>query len=435
MRSVGIRGSKFRFARSSSEQFNSILCALFLALLMVCGCGQPIAPTDQGSSEHRMMLLPDLNMRFGFDLNRFFVETDSIKPNQFLADILLPHGMSYRDIANLSEAAEDVFSVKALRAGKGYAVLTSDTTKQADYFVYEPNRLRYVIYDLKNFEVSQIERPVERRPNSAQGVIESSLWLTMMEQDLDYELAAKMEDALAWAVDFHHIQKGDHFKVHFEELYVDGERVGVGDLHGAYFSNSNNDHYAIKYASEKYNGYYDLQGRPMKKVFLKAPLKYTRISSSYNPRRFHPVLRRVKAHLGTDYAAPRGTPIYAVANGRVTKRGFTKGNGNYVKIKHDKTYSTQYLHMSRFAKDVVKGTQVVQGQVIGYVGSTGLATGPHVCFRFWKNGKQVNHLKENLPEPEPMAESELPDYFEVRDSIQAILDAIDVGEIIALQEG
>jgi murein DD-endopeptidase MepM/ murein hydrolase activator NlpD len=171
----------------------------------------------------------------------------------------------------------------------------------------------------------------------------------------------------------------------------------------------------------------------MKKAFLQAPVRYTRISSKYNRSRFHPVLKRVRPHLGTDYAAPYGTPIYAVANGVVTHRGYTKGNGNYVKIKHDKTYTTQYLHMQRFARDVLKGSQVKQGDVIGYVGSTGLATGPHVCFRFWKNGKQVNHLKENLPEPDPMPESDLPKFYQVRDSLKVILDSIQLQNLVAHQ--
>jgi len=163
----------------------------------------------------------------------------------------------------------------------------------------------------------------------------------------------------------------------------------------------------------------------MKKNFLKSPVKYSRISSGFNMNRFHPVLKRRKAHLGTDYAAPYGTPILAVANGVVTKASRTRGNGNYVKIKHDKTYQTQYLHMQKFAKGVDVGVHVKQGQVIGYVGSTGLATGPHVCFRFWKNGRQVNHLKEDLPPPDPMPEKDIPAFEIVRDKVAKQLDEIN----------
>lgn len=370
--------------------------------------------------------VPDLDHRFGFNLNEFHIVEEEIQPNQFLADLLLPHHVSYQVISDIAEAAKGVFDVRSLRAGKKYMVLSADTTQQADYFVYEPNMLRYVVYDLTANDVRIVEREVERVLTSSDGTIESSLWQTMMSQHLDYELAAKMEDALAWSVDFYHIQRGDHFKAYYEELYVDGVRVGVGDLFAAYFHNSNNDYYAIKYTNKKYDGFYDLEGRPMKKVFLKSPVKYSRISSRFNPRRFHPVLKRVKAHLGTDYAAPYGTPIYAVANGVVTKASRTKGNGNYVKIRHDKVYETQYLHMRRFAKGISPGVQIKQGQVIGYVGSTGLATGPHVCFRFWKHGRQVNHLGLNLPEPEPMESSELPQFYVIRDALKSILDKIEL---------
>lgn len=411
-----------------------ILVVVAISLLMSASCNRVSQEVTSSVTAIGEMLWPPSTKKFGFDFNRYAVSQGTIKANEFLADILLRHKVRYETIHSIAQAAEDVFSVKELRSDKGYYILNQDTASAADYFIYEPNKLRYVIYDLNKKEVEVIERPLDRQRKAAYGVIKNSLWMTMMDQGLNYELAARMEDALAWSVSFSHIQQGDFFKVVYDELFVDGESVGIGELHAAYFNNSNNDHYAIKYESEKYKGYYDLEGRPMEKVFLRAPVKYSRISSRYNPRRFHPVLRRVKAHLGTDYAAPRGTPIYAVSNGVVTARSFTKGNGNYVKIKHDKTYSTQYLHMSKFAKGVTKGTQVIQGQVIGYVGSTGLATGPHVCFRFWKNGKQVNFMTQNLPEPDPMAEAELPDYFVVRDGMKSILEGIEMDLSVAKKE-
>jgi murein DD-endopeptidase MepM/ murein hydrolase activator NlpD len=237
-----------------------------------------------------------------------------------------------------------------------------------------------------------------------------------------------MEDALETSVDFSHVQVGDEFKLVYDEKYIEGKRVGVGNVHAAYYKQADSDkeHYVFWYdGGGEHVGFYDQEGRPMKGRFLKAPVKYTRISSRYNPRRFHPVLKRVRPHLGTDYAAPTGTPIYAVGNGVVVAKGYTKGNGNYIKIKHDKVYQTQYLHMSGFAKGIKKGSYVSQGQVIGYVGSTGLATGPHVCFRFWKNGKQINHLREYFPPSKPLPDELLPEFFKVRDVYMEKLKAVD----------
>jgi murein DD-endopeptidase MepM/ murein hydrolase activator NlpD len=232
-----------------------------------------------------------------------------------------------------------------------------------------------------------------------------------------------MEDALQWSVDFHHLQKGDKFKLVYEQNMIEGQDVGVEQVYAAYYKNLDNEHFAVYYEHPDVNkkGYYDLEGRPMNKGFLKAPVKYSRISSGYNPNRFHPILKRRKPHYGTDYAAPYGTPIYAVGNGVVTKASRTRGNGNFVKIKHNDTYQTQYLHMQKFAKGITPGAQVKQGQVIGYVGSTGLATGPHVCFRFWKNGKQVNHLKLNFPPPKSLPVEDLPGFYEIRDDYLAQL--------------
>jgi murein DD-endopeptidase MepM/ murein hydrolase activator NlpD len=226
-----------------------------------------------------------------------------------------------------------------------------------------------------------------------------------------------MEDALQWSVDFHHAQKGDRFKLLYEEETVECEPAGIGRVYAAIYETGGKEYHSIYFESGKkeQTGYYDLEGRPMNKGFLKAPVKYARISSGYNLRRFHPILKYVRPHFGTDYAAPAGTPILAVGSGTVIEAGYGKGNGNFVKIKHDNTYQTQYLHMRGFAKGIRKGAHVSQGEVIGYVGSTGLATGPHVCFRFWKNGQQVNHLNLKFPPPAPLPKEELPAFFQLRD--------------------
>ena len=372
---------------------------------------------------------PEVELYFGFHPDSFFIYRDTISRNEFLADILLRHKVSYSTITELETASRDVFSVRRLRADRPYSILNRDTTDAADYFIYQPGPLRYIVYSLKDSIYAQeYQNPIDTIIKTGAGTIDHSLWVTMRRNDMNPALIAKMEDALAWTVDFHHVQPGDKFKLFYEDLMIGDESVGVGRLLGANFINRSGDNYAIYYESENYSGYFDLEGRPMKRAFLRAPVRYTRISSGFNPRRMHPVLRKVRPHLGTDYAAPHGTEIFSVADGTVTRAAYNSGNGNYVRIRHDNTYETQYLHMSRFADGIRPGVRVRQGQVIGYVGATGLATGPHVCFRFWKNGVQVDHRRLNLPPPEPMSDAELPIFHMLRDRILPIIDAIPIPE-------
>lgn len=380
---------------------------------------------DVNKTEIGSFPLVEPTIKYGFIYDNYHVTEANIESNQFLGDILLKHHLNYATIDQLAKDARKTFDVRTLRVGKPYTILSKDTTQAADYFIYEPDAYRYVVFNLKDTkDIKIVEKEVTKVINTASGIVETSLWNTMIDNGLSYELTARMEDALAWSIDFYHISKNDKFKLVYEQEYIEGKPVGIGDVHAAYYKTKNNEYYAIYFENEKYDGFYDEEGRPMKKAFLKSPVKYSRISSRFNKRRFHPILKRVKPHLGTDYAAPRGTPIIAVADGVVTKRSYSRGNGKYVKIKHDKVYQTQYLHMNGFAKGVKVGTHVKQGQTIGYVGSTGLATGPHVCFRFWKNNKQVNHLRENLPPPLPMPKLDLPRYKELRDEMVAKLDAI-----------
>jgi len=357
------------------------------------------------------------NIRYGFALDTFQVEKDTIRNGDFLGTILAKRGISYQDIQTLVNNADSIFKVNQLRVNKPFLVLSdSEEEEKADYFIYEPNVYEYYVFDLNNLSARKEKRPIETRSTTIAGVINSSLWSAMAENNASPDLFAKMEDALQWSVDFYRVQQGDEFKLVYDQNYIDGKKVGAGLVHAAMYKTERRTHHAIYFDSnDEMEGYYDLEGRPLNKGFLKSPVKSSRISSRFNMRRFHPILKRVKPHLGTDYAAPYGTPILAVGSGTVVRKGYTKGNGNFVKIKHDDTYETQYLHMQKFASGVNLGTFVTQGEVIGYVGSTGLATGPHVCFRFWKKGKQVNHLGLSFPPPEPLSEEVLPLFYKNRD--------------------
>lgn len=356
-------------------------------------------------------------LKYGFALDTFQVKEGAIRSGQFLSDLLLAQHVDYPSIEKIVQNAKGIFHVNELRPGNAYTVLTKDSTGRADHLIYEPNIYEYVVFNLKqeDLTVERIKRPTSTEVKAAAGKIEGSLWQAMTDGGMSYELADKMEDALQWTVDFHHLQKGDEFKLVYDQHFVEGKDAGIGKVYAAYYKSEKKEHYAIYYEGGKFKGYYDLKGHPMRNAFLKAPVRFSRISSYYNLNRFHPILKRVRPHFGTDYAAPAGTPIMAVGDGVIEKASYTNGNGNFVKIKHSGTYESQYLHMRGFAKGIRAGAHVSQGEVIGYVGSTGLATGPHVCFRFWMGGKQVNHLKLNLPDPDPLPASEMEQFNKIKE--------------------
>ena len=343
-------------------------------------------------------------IKYGLPIDSFHVHRSKIKPGQFLADILLKHHISYPEIDKLVKAAKPVYDVRNMVAGKKITVLTQkDSIEKARYLIYEQNSINYVVFDLGELpKATRGAKEVVIKEKQVFGSISSSLYETLLENNAHAELAEKLSEIYAWSIDFYRIQKGDYFSVIYEEQYVEGKPIGVGRIKSANFNHRHTDFYAFNFEQDGTTDFYDENGNSLRKAFLKAPLKFSRISSRFTLRRFHPVQKRYKAHLGTDYAAPTGTPIMAVGDGVVKEAKYKKYNGNYVKIKHNGTYTTQYLHMSKIAAGMRPGKMVRQGDIIGYVGSTGLATGPHVCYRFWKNGKQVDPLKEKFPASKPI---------------------------------
>lgn len=366
---------------------------------------------------------------FGFD-NTVHYESSVINYNQFLGTILSEAGLNSQIIAELEEKAKDVFDVRNIRVGKNYHLVRKDSCENSCLaFVYEAHPLKYVVYDFQDsIDVRIVERDYEICQETVTGTIESSLWMAMVDQGVNPGVIDLMEDALSSQVSFYHTQKGDRFKAIFEKKVVDGKEVGLGNIVGAYFENDYGQYYSVYFENEAYEGFYDLEGRPSKKSFLKSPIRAGRISSRYNLRRLHPIKKRRIPHLGTDYAAPYGTPIHSVADGIVTVVSRKANNGNYVKVKHDDTYTSQYLHMQKFKSGLKPGMKVKQGETIGYVGSTGLATGPHVCFRFWKHGKQIDHLRENFPPAEPLPQHDLDKFNKLRDAVKKQLDDLDFHE-------
>ena len=381
--------------------------------------------TYQGESTVKVIEQTIEEKMFGFNTSDHYFETHKLGLNQTLGDVLLYQGIAWDSILKLDKISSDIFSIRNFRAKKPFTLVKKDSCDSPFCVIYEPNKYTFIKYNIdEEVEVEVIKRDVDICEDQTSGIITSSLWMAMKNAGLKGELIDKMEDALASSVDFYHTQKGDEFKLIFERKYVDGKAVGYGDILAAAYKNSRGEHYAVFYENENYEGFYDLEGQPTLKTFLRAPLKHSRISSSFNRRRFHPIKKRTIPHLGTDYAAPSGTPIYAVADGVIEIAGYSKNNGKYVKIRHDNVYKTQYLHMRAFNKGIKKGVRVRQGQVIGQVGMTGLATGPHVCYRFWKNGRQVNHLRENFPPKEPLPKTQMADFFLQRDVLLEKLNQV-----------
>ncbi len=414
-----------------NKRFSDIIISLFIASLLIFGYH-----SDQNNSNEKLNAAVNsgtqASYQFGFNLDSVVIEKNIVKKNEFFGNILSENGLTANLILLIEHEAKDIFNIRNIQAGSKYHVIKKHECDDKPLaIVYEPDRYKYVLYDLRDsVNVKLIEKNVEVCEEIAYGRIESSLWNALESKGVNPAVIDLMEDALSSSVDFYHTRKGDEFRLIYENKYVDGEPAGIGRLIGACYVNENGANYSILYKSKDNEGYFDAEGRPARKAFLKAPVKFSRISSNYNLRRFHPIKGKTIPHLGTDYAAPYGTEIRSVADGVITASSYTSGNGKFVKVKHDNTYETQYLHMSRFAKGIRPGVRVRQGQTIGYVGSTGLATGPHVCFRFWKNGRQVNHLREKLPAAKPMHAKELPAFFEQRDRIILKLNEIHIGKDI-----
>ena len=369
------------------------------------------------------------NLLYGINVDELDITEGIVRRNETLSAILAPFNVPYQIIDEIAKKSAEIFDVKKIAFNKKYTVLTPrDSLRQARFFIYEPNPTEFVVFKLDQPEIYKESKPMEIIDREIGGTITSSLYVNMTELGLTPDLIDQFADLYGWVVDFQRLQKGDKFKVIFKEQQVENRTVGIEDIEAAYFEHMGQGYHAIPFEQNGIVSYFDQDGNSLKKAFLRDPLRFTRISSRYSLSRFHPVQKRYKAHLGTDYAAPRGTEIRTVGDGTVLEAGYSGGNGNYVKIKHNGTYTTQYLHMSKIGKGIRKGTRVKQGQVIGYVGSTGLATGPHLCFRFWKHGKQVDWLKEDIPPAEPIAEENLQAFEQVKSEKMTKLLAIPYSE-------
>lgn len=356
---------------------------------------------------------------YGIIVDSLDVVEGKIKRNQNISEILSQYNISHQKIFDLANASKKVFDVRKVKANQKYVIIhNGDSLKTAKTLIYEHSKVEYVVFNVgDSVTVEYHQKQTKIIEKTAIGVIENSLALTMSELGLSPQLTNDFADVFAWQIDFFRLFPGDKFKVIYEEEVVDGETVGLGKIVGAYFQHHDQYNYAVYYDQGNGADYFNEEGKSLRKQLLKYPLSFTRISSRYTGRRYHPIIKRYRAHLGTDFAAPHGTPIRSVGEGTVTEARYSRYNGNYVKIKHNGIYSTQYLHLSKIARGIRPGAKVKKGQNIGFVGKTGLARGNHLCFRFWKNGVQVDALRIQIPPSEPITEVHLTTFNQWKNNV------------------
>jgi len=402
-----------------------------ITILLLFSCGEEKTKEEVKKAPPKKEKEPWIE--YGFLLDTFHVIQEEVKEGMTLSHLLSPFHISQQKINLIDEKAREL-KLNFISTGNKYTILCrkSDTAKNALYCVYEKNIVEYYVFDLnESVAVKHFYRETDTTEKSIVGVIEKNSNLTatlnksLSNEAIGGELAENIAQVYAWTIDFFKLFPEDKFKIIYDEKSVEGKPYGIGNVKAVYFWHKDTVYYAFRYMQDSTIGYFNEKGKGMKRPFLKAPLKFSRITSGFSMKRFHPVQKVYKAHLGTDYGAPTGTPIMAVGDGTIEAAGFAQYNGNYVKIKHNSTYQTAYLHMSKIGEGIRNGVHVKQGDIIGYVGSTGLATGPHVCYRFWKNGQQIDPNAEKFQSSEPIKKENLDSYMKAIHPYKIKLDSLN----------
>lgn len=390
-----------------------LIAILSIIFFFISACQETKKETLSTEKKKTEIKVPEKRTIYGYDEDSVEVFKNKIKRNQSLSDILTEYNVSHQDIHQIAMASKPVYDVRRLAANKEYEVIcTKDSNQKAMCFVYHANAVEYVIYKFEDsVSVTKEALEVTRKEKTTSGTINSSLYQTLVDNGDSPKLAVELSEIYAWQIDFFGIQKGDHYKIVYNELYVNDKLIGVGEIKAAHFNHMDSNYYAFQYEQDSIVEYFDEEGNSLRKAFLKAPLSYRRISSKFSYRRLHPILKRRMPHLGVDYAAAKGTPVYSIGDGKVIKAKYAGAAGNYVKIKHNSVYTSGYMHLWKYAKGIKYGSQVKQGQLIGYVGSTGRSTGPHLDFRVWKNGQAIDPLKMKPPSVKPIDEAHREVYF------------------------
>jgi murein DD-endopeptidase MepM/ murein hydrolase activator NlpD len=400
------------------------LLAFFL-VVFVPSCGRAVSSTEEiGTQDVHVEDSSEVH-ELGFNADSLRCVEGKVKSGQFFSNLFGSLGMSAQEAYNLAQACDTLFDVKTLRVGNTYRAYYSPEDR-LEYMVYDRDRMHCVVFDCTEpYDLWIYEKPVTRNERYADVTINSSLWNDMLAADVSPLLILSLSDIYAWTVDFFGLQKGDRFRVLYQETVCDGDVIAVDTVRYAVFSHAGQDFPAIMYDQQDGgNLWWNEKGESMRKAFLKAPLKFSRISSGFSYARKHPVTRKVQPHTGVDYAAPKGTPVMTIGDGVITSMKYEGAGGNTIRIRHNSVYSTAYLHLSGYAKGLKVGQRVRQGDVIGYVGSTGRSTGPHLDFRVWKNGTPINPLKMDSPPAEPLKQENMEAFNQVWQLYQYQIDVI-----------
>ncbi|MEG1648939.1 MAG: peptidoglycan DD-metalloendopeptidase family protein [Rikenellaceae bacterium] len=384
---------------------------------------------SEGWQEDTVEKIVEPEYLYGICIDSLNVESGEVEPGQTLSTLFDKYGVGAQMVDKIVQASKGVFDARNFRGGNNYTVMTTnDTLSTLKYFVYETNATEYIVFNLSDtIRVTKDQKEVTRKRLQKSAKIESSLWNSMISNGMNATLAMNLSDVFQWSIDFYAIQKGDEFNVVYDELFIEDKSIGVGTIYGAWFNHNGKRYYAIRheYTDDKGNlvhGYWDNEGKSLKSAFLKAPLKYSRISSRFSHSRMHPILRIRRPHLGVDYAAPSGTPVQAIGDGTVIMRRYSGGGGNTIKIKHARNYTSGYLHLKGYAKNLKVGSRVSQGQVIAYVGTTGTSTGPHLDFRIWRGTTAIDPLKLTDVKGEDISSKYRVGFMNTRDKVIAELD-------------
>lgn len=403
----------------------TILYFFFVSLLVSCTHSDN-SKTEPVIAESDTIVSQPTNNRvfiYGIPSDSFKLISGHIKRNGFISEILLKHGVSMQEIDQTLKNSRSVFNVRKIRSGNNYILFCDrDSLARARYMVYEHDPTTSYVFSFNDsLNITPFKKRIKSEIKYSSGTIETSLWYAMINGGLHPALVGDMSDIFAWTVDFFGLQKGDNFKVIYEEFSIDGKSLGTGRIYGAQFNRTGRSITAIPFIQDGKESFFDVDGNSLRKAFLKAPLQFSRISSHFSSARMHPILRIIRPHYGVDYAAPIGTPVKAIGDGRVTAATDEGGSGRMVRIQHNSVYATGYMHLSRFGDGIAPGKIVKQGDIIGYVGSSGLSTGPHLDFRFYMNGSPVDPLKVDAPPVEPISEVNKPKFEKIKSVVLNLL--------------